>query len=136
MREAGEEVVLLYGARRAEELAGKELFEGLGVRVRTIVEEGPGERTGLVTELLEELLGEEGTDGVRAYSCGPTPMLRAVGERLLEAGVPHQTSLEEYMACGFGVCLGCAVPVRAGDGFTYERCCVEGPVFDYAALAW
>jgi dihydroorotate dehydrogenase electron transfer subunit len=64
-------------------------------------------------------------------------MLKAVGAILLEADVPHQASLEEYMGCGFGVCLGCAVPVKGEAGAVrYDRCCMEGPVFEYADLAW
>jgi NAD(P)H-flavin reductase len=34
------------------------------------------------------------------------------------------------MACGFGACYGCVVATRDG----YRRCCVDGPVFDAAAL--
>jgi len=138
LREAGEEVVLLYGGRRMEDLVLREAFEEMGVRVRCIVEEGPGPATGLVTDLLEEVLAEDpGPSRLRAYSCGPTPMLAAVGDRLAGRGVPHQTSLEEYMACGFGVCIGCAVPVHGPeDEVIYEQCCIEGPVFDFTRLAW
>jgi dihydroorotate dehydrogenase electron transfer subunit len=135
LRAAGEEALLLYGARRAEDLAGADIVEALGAGVRTIVETGSG-RTGLVTELLEEVLAGPDAGRARAYSCGPRPMLKAVGARLRAAGVPHQAALEEYMGCGFGVCLGCAVPVRRAGGVGYVRCCMEGPVFDYGDLAW
>jgi dihydroorotate dehydrogenase electron transfer subunit len=37
------------------------------------------------------------------------------------------------MACGFGVCLGCAVPM-AGGGFSLV--CNQGPVYDAADLDW
>ena len=36
------------------------------------------------------------------------------------------------MACGFGVCLGCAV--RTTAGFRYV--CTHGPVFPSEALGW
>jgi dihydroorotate dehydrogenase electron transfer subunit len=42
-------------------------------------------------------------------------------------------SLENQMACGFGVCLGCAVP-RAAGGFALV--CHDGPVFEAPAVAW
>jgi dihydroorotate dehydrogenase electron transfer subunit len=47
-------------------------------------------------------------------------------------------ALEAHMACGFGVCLGCVVPVRSESGgeMRYERCCVEGPVMRADRLAW
>ena len=41
------------------------------------------------------------------------------------------------MACGYGVCNACAVPVkdeRYAKGFRYDRCCTDGPVFDAATL--
>ena len=43
------------------------------------------------------------------YACGPMPMLKAVQKLALEKNVPCEISLEELMACGLGVCLGCAV---------------------------
>lgn len=137
LAEAGERAVLLYGGRGREDLVQLDLFEAAGVEVRCIAEDGTGPRRGLVTRLLEEFLEEECDPSVlRAYSCGPHPMLRAVGGILARAEVSHQTALEEYMACGFGVCLGCVVPARGPGGeIRYERCCREGPVFDWARLA-
>jgi dihydroorotate dehydrogenase electron transfer subunit len=137
LAKAGERVVLLYGGRRSEDLVHVSFFEDLGVEVRGVVEEGPGPASGRVTDLLQGLLREEGPEGLRAYSCGPTPMLKAAGGILQESGVPHQAALEEYMGCGFGVCVGCAVPVHvAGGDVAYERCCMDGPVFEYTRLAW
>ena len=34
------------------------------------------------------------------------------------------------MACGYGACFGCVVPTSTG----YQRVCVDGPVFEAAAL--
>ena len=54
-----------------------------------------------------------------------------------EYETPCQLALEAHMACGFGVCLGCVVPVHARDGGrTYERVCMEGPVMEAEKLAW
>lgn len=67
----------------------------------------------------------------RVYACGPEAMLRAVKELTGKAGTPCQLSLEAYMACGIGVCLGCVCGKEAGRaGDLYQRVCVEGPVFD------
>ena len=35
------------------------------------------------------------------------------------------------MACGFGACFGCVVPLRDGG---YSRVCVDGPVLEAATL--
>ena len=48
-------------------------------------------------------------------------------------GVDCLVSLENPMACGFGVCLGCAAP-RAEGGFSLV--CKAGPVFDAREIAW
>ena len=45
-----------------------------------------------------------------------------------------QVSLEEFMACAVGGCAGCAVQVRTPDGPAMKRVCVDGPVFDAAAV--
>jgi dihydroorotate dehydrogenase electron transfer subunit len=71
------------------------------------------------------------------YSCGPLPMLRAIDRLAEELGVRCEVSLEEHMACGFGACMGCVVPVRSGaDASVYKRVCHDGPVFESNTLAW
>jgi NAD(P)H-flavin reductase len=53
-------------------------------------------------------------------ACGPEPMLEAV--RAL--GPSAQLAWEAPMACGYGACYGCVVPVEG----ELVRLCVEGPV--------
>ena len=60
-------------------------------------------------------------------------MMRRSAEIAAAADAACFASLENVMACGFGVCLGCAVP-RADEG--YELVCRDGPVFEQAALRW
>jgi dihydroorotate dehydrogenase electron transfer subunit len=101
------------------------------VDLRLATEDGSEGTRGLVTELLREALAEDGP--ARVYACGPTPMMRAAAELAAEVGVPARVSLENPMACGFGVCLGCAAPL-AGGGFGLV--CRDGPVFDAAQVDW
>ncbi len=56
------------------------------------------------------------------YSCGPHPMLNAVANKYENEG---QLSTEEYMACGFGICAGCAIKLKSG----IKKVCQDGPVF-------
>ncbi|MCR5789692.1 MAG: hypothetical protein K6G83_07370 [Lachnospiraceae bacterium] len=66
------------------------------------------------------------------YACGPKPMLKAVKDFALEKGIPAWLSLEERMACGVGVCLGCVCETAEPDPHslvTNKRVCREGPVF-------
>lgn len=124
--------LVLLGARSAPELMGRDDFEALGVPVRVATEDGSAGPAALVTELLEAALEEPGS-ATRVYACGPTPMMRRAAALAAAAGRPCAVSLENRMACGYGVCLGCAVP-RAAGGF--DLVCREGPVFASGALAW
>ena len=54
-------------------------------------------------------------------------MLEAVRALCAARGVPAQLALESGMACGYGACFGCVVPLRGGG---YLRLCVDGPVLD------
>jgi len=71
---------------------------------------------------------------VEVFACGPTPMLAATAKVAREFDVPCQVSLEEYMACAVGGCAGCTVLVQTPDGPAMKRVCVDGPVFDAAAV--
>jgi len=124
-------VVVLLGARSAGDLMGRADFAALGVELRIATEDGTSGLRGLVTALLEEALSAPGDDLV--YACGPTPMMRRAAAIAAARGRRCLVSLENRMACGFGVCLGCAVP-RAGGGFALV--CRDGPVLDAEAVRW
>jgi dihydroorotate dehydrogenase electron transfer subunit len=98
-----------------------------GVPLDVATEDGSAGRRGLVTEILERSLRAEAV----VYACGPTPLLRRIAALAHAARARAFVSLENTMACGFGVCLGCAVPLRE-EG--YALVCRDGPVFDAAAL--
>ena len=92
---------------------------------------------GYVTDLAAAWLGSLDPTAlaeVEVYACGPTPMLKAVAQVARRFGVPAQVSLEEFMACAVGGCAGCAVPVVTDAGLAMKRVCVDGPVFDAAAV--
>ncbi len=92
---------------------------------------------GYVTELARIWLSSLAQDDLRQveiFSCGPTPMLKAVAKLASEFGLPCQVSLEEFMACAVGGCAGCCVPVQTEQGEAMKRVCVDGPVFDAHAV--
>jgi dihydroorotate dehydrogenase electron transfer subunit len=122
-------VRVLLGARTAGDLMGRSDFAALDVALAVATEDGSEGRAGLVTALLEPLLGARSV----VYACGPTPMMRRAAELARAARASAFVSLENTMACGFGVCLGCAVP-RAEGG--YALVCRAGPVFAAQDVAW
>ena len=63
------------------------------------------------------------------FSCGPEGLLESVAERAAAHGVPCQLSMERRMACGIGICLGCAIAIHTPGGVTYKKVCKDGPVF-------
>lgn len=127
--------IVFVGGRRQEDILCEAEFAALGWEVRATTQDGSYGETGLVTApLLAEL--RRGVAGRKIFSCGPTPMLRAVGKMAEEFQVPAELSLDEHMCCGVGVCLACVVPVKAGEGWEYKRSCTEGPVFDSRVIAW
>ena len=80
---------------------------------------------GYVTDLLTVLLEGDDAGSAAVYACGPPAMLEAVRLLCAERGVACELAMEAPMACGFGACFGCAVPLADGG---YMRLCVDGPV--------
>lgn len=122
---------MLFGGRSSADLT---LLDWFRERCEVVVstEDGSLGRKGLVTEPLVELLDGAAERPDVVFACGPTPMLRAVSTICLERDVPCQLAVEETMACGFGVCLGCVIPKRSPESEfeRFVRVCKEGPVFD------
>ncbi len=135
LRRAGWRPLLLFGARSSEDLVRRDWFEKEGVETRAATEDGSHGIRGLVTLLLAEALAP-GSDAGLIYACGPRPMLRAVSALANAAPLPCQLSLEAFMGCGFGVCLGCVVKIRSGEGTAYARVCVEGPTMLASEVVW
>lgn len=99
-------------------------------------EAGGMDFTGNVVQALQADLAKYPAN-LHFQACGPTPMLKAVQAQAEALGAPSELSLEARMGCGVGLCLGCSIPVKDqsfADGYTYVRCCYEGPVFDGSTL--
>ena len=127
-----ENTTLLIGGRGVEDLVLLPWFESHCGSVVPVTEDGTLGRRGLVTEALLESLDRPSLKERWVLACGPKGMLKAVSRLCLDRDIPCQLALEETMACGFGVCLGCVVPKRRplGEFDRFVRVCKEGPVFD------
>jgi dihydroorotate dehydrogenase electron transfer subunit len=97
-------------------------------------EDGSIGKKGRVCEGMRENIAKYNVDIV--YSCGPLPMLAVAAAITQELQLEHYTSLESYMACGIGVCHGCAVPIGSQSNWDYLRVCKEGPVFKAEQVRW
>jgi dihydroorotate dehydrogenase electron transfer subunit len=97
-------------------------------------EDGSTGVCGFVTDPLAGYLARPGRDEAPViYACGPNAMLASVSRLAAEHSIPCFVSMEERMACGLGVCMGCSVSMKAGG---YKRVCKEGPVFDARDIMW
>jgi dihydroorotate dehydrogenase electron transfer subunit len=72
------------------------------------------------------------------YGCGPEPMLARLAEIAEDKKIDCQISMERRMACGIGLCQGCAVEckVEGSNETLYKMCCEDGPVFNSKNIAW
>jgi dihydroorotate dehydrogenase electron transfer subunit len=95
-------------------------------------EDGHLGHRGYVTDLLAAMLDGDDATSAAVYSCGPPAMLEAVRAMCATRGVACELALESPMACGFGACFGCAVPLAEGG---YMRLCVDGPIVDGTRIA-
>lgn len=121
--------VILLGFRTREEIAETEEYARYGDLLITTEDGSEGEK-GLVT--YHPVLHSEKLPFKKIYCCGPEPMMKAVSAIARRHKIGCEVSLENTMACGFGVCLCCVTPTCRG----HERVCVEGPVFKAEDLKW
>ena len=119
---------VVYGGRSREDIMP--LF-GKSVPHHITTDDGSLGLKGTVVKGVRKIMKENPEfKNAILFSCGPEPMVKALSHAF--PNMDHYTSLERYMGCGFGVCLGCVV--RTVDG--NKRVCVDGPVFNTVELGW
>lgn len=124
---------VIIGAKTKSGILREKEFKKLGCFVMVSTEDGSKGRKGYATDILKHLMKIIDCQVSGIYACGPHPMLHAAGRMAHLINVPCQVSLEERMACGVGVCLGCPVKTKEQE---YKMVCKDGPVFDSREIAW
>jgi dihydroorotate dehydrogenase electron transfer subunit len=136
-RREGTRARVFYGGRTVGDLQVREPFAELGVPLVTATEDGSHGHRGRVTEPLAAYL--DGAPGpVSIYASGPDAMLHAVARVAESRRLSAQVSLDPWMGCGVGTCLGCVVWIQRGEEERPRRrcACTEGPVFDSSDVVW
>ena len=128
IKKFGSEARVIFGARTSDEMVMREEVGGFLCELHGCTDDGSVGLQGTVIDMLRDL--DPAKESV-IYACGPKPMTSAVVEFASTRGITGFVSLEEYMACGIGACMGCVVMTRKG----YRRVCKEGPVFKLEDLA-
>jgi dihydroorotate dehydrogenase electron transfer subunit len=120
---------IVLGARSVNDHFDVDNYSQFG-NICFTTEDGSLGTKGVVTQDPRITVGIERYD--RIYTCGPLPMMKAVAKLAKKADVWCEVSLENLMACGFGVCLCCIEPTTHGN-----KCvCADGPVFNINELKW
>lgn len=128
LRAAGIATRMILGAATASRLFDPARAAELVDTLIVATEDGSAGVRGRVTDAMD------GAGGEAVYACGPMPMLAAVAAAA--GGRACEVAVEEFMACGIGVCWTCVVPTHEDGYRRYLRSCTDGPVFDGSALAW
>ncbi|MHB8842368.1 MAG: dihydroorotate dehydrogenase electron transfer subunit [Candidatus Aquicultor sp.] len=131
--ELAERYVKLYpmvGAQAKSQLLRYIDFKRMGKKTYAATEDGSLGHKGTVVDLLNRTIHQIRPQVI--YACGPKGMLRKIAETADDFGIDCQVSLEAKMACGIGVCLGCACVTKEG----YKMVCKDGPVFNARDLVW
>lgn len=118
------------GFRNKEAVLLEDEFNDVSDTLVLATDDGSYAKEGFVINYLEKDIEQGKIDSI--YACGPLPMLKAVQKLAMEKNVPCQISLEERMACGLGVCLGCAIKKTNSNAENpeYLHVCKAGPVFN------
>ena len=125
MKEGGNEVVSIIGARSADILIYEEEMAAVSDTLHITTDDGSKGRKGFVTDPLREMLAS-GRKIDLVVAIGPVIMMKNVAEVTREFGVPTVVSLNPIMVDGTGMCGGCRVSVGNENKFA----CVDGPEFD------
>lgn len=142
LRNDGHRVDVILGARQSGLLLNQIDARRLASVCRLTTEDGSAGDKGRVTDILIETIEKCQTEVI--YTCGPHPMLEAVSRIAVQQKIPVQVAVEELMACGYGVCMTCVMPMRrpprgketAEEAVVYARSCTDGPVFNGAHVVW
>lgn len=148
------QVVVFVGTRSVSDLAFFEIahdkfdktkiklqeFEKHKIKTHISTDDGSAGTKGFVTDILKQWIIQNKPDvnNTVIYACGPEPMLRSSAALASEYNIKCQVSLEQRMACGTGLCQGCAIKCvdKANQSIFYKLCCKDGPVFWADEVEW
>lgn len=131
LKEAGNTVISIIGARSKDLLFWEEKMRAVSDELIVCTDDGSYGRKSLVTEPLREFI--ENNKVARVWAIGPAVMMKFVSLATKPYNVPTVVSLNTIMIDGTGMCGGCRVLLLdSGARFV----CVDGPEFDAHKVDW
>ncbi len=133
--EAGVHVTAILSARKPEIIMSRDLFEGLGADIVTVLDTDGSSAVENVEKILEGLIAAGKADAF--FTCGSNRLLMLMKRLGKARGVPGQVAMEQIMCCGLGACYVCMRTFEVNGERILRRVCREGPVFDMQeAVGW
>ena len=120
------EYQILYGGRTQSDVE-LDVLTGLRGDILCATDDGSLGFHGTCVDLCAAQLDAMGRRAAEAIvlTCGPHAMMQALHAKVQDRVREIYASLEEVMACGVGVCMGCVAQTRQG----WVPICTSGPVF-------
>ena len=125
MKQAGNKVISIIGARTKDLLFYDQELAAVSDELLIATNDGSVGSTGLVTNVLEELIAK-GEKIDQVICVGPVIMMKAVADLTRGYAIKTVASLNPIMVDGTGMCGCCRVTVNGETKFA----CVDGPEFD------
>ncbi len=126
LHERGIKADVIVGSKSKEMLILEEEMKSVAGDLYVATDDGSYGFKGLVTDLLKNLVQNEGKHYDLVVAIGPMIMMKFVAKLTKELGIHTIVSLNPIMVDGTGMCGACRVSVGNETKFA----CVDGPEFD------
>lgn len=126
MKEHGIEVDVIVGAKNKELLILEDMMKEAAGNLHITTDDGSYVRKGMVTDVIKDLVENQGKRYDICVAIGPMIMMKFVCKLTKELGIPTIVSMNPIMVDGTGMCGACRLTV--GDEVKFA--CVDGPEFD------
>lgn len=132
---------LFYGFRDYNEFVLEEELKSYEREGKAFLATNDGSygKKGFVTDMLTEYLDRNGVENKVIFCCGPDVMMRKVCEIADKYKIESYISMEDYMGCGIGICVGCVRKIKNPEkpgGWEHKKVCKDGPVFKGEEIIW
>ncbi|KDR93734.1 sulfide/dihydroorotate dehydrogenase-like FAD/NAD-binding protein [Peptoclostridium litorale] len=126
LHENGVDVDVIIGAKNKEMLIMEDEMKAVCANLYPATDDGSYGYKGLVTDLIKDLVQNQGKQYDEVIAIGPMIMMKFVCKLTEELGIKTIVSLNPVMVDGTGMCGACRVTVGGETKFA----CVDGPEFD------
>lgn len=126
LKEQGIDADVIVGAKTKELLILEREMRSVAGKLYVTTDDGSYERKGMVTEVIKDLVVNQGKKYDVCVAIGPMIMMKFTCLLTKELNLPTIVSLNPIMVDGTGMCGACRVSV----GGEVKFACVDGPEFD------